>query len=288
MRALSLRASAKVNLGLAVTGSLPDGYHSLDMLNFSVGISDRVSLRLRRDKKVLCFMNGRQCFAGNSAFEACRAFSERFGAPGADIRIQKGIPFGGGLGGSSADAAAVLVGMDILCPGADPGRLDELALSLGADVPFMMRGGFARVEGKGERISPLPPLPPLSAVILKSGRVQTKAAYRAFDEAPSFAPLPAQEILDALQRGDLTALRGRCFNALLPAARTLCPPVAENLALLWERADFASLSGSGSAVFGLFSDPEAAAAAFAELRGRAEWSALTAPVPEGVRVALHE
>ena len=284
MRALSLRVFAKINLGLAVAGLLPDGYHDLDMLNFSVGVFDRVHLRLRRDKKILCFMNGRRCFAGNSAFEAAQAFSSRFGAPGAEIRIRKGIPFGGGLGGSSADAAAVLFALDQLCPGAGPDRLAELALSLGADLPFMLRGGFARVKGKGEKVLPLPPLPPLSVVLLKTGRVQTKAAYRAFDLAPDFSPLPADEILSALRRGTLSDLRGQCLNALTPAALSLCPPVAENLARLKEEADFAGMSGSGSAVFGLFLDPAQAERTYAALKDQVEWAALTTPVPAGIEV----
>ena len=157
MNSLKIKAAAKINLSLSVTGRREDGYHNIDTVMQSVSLYDVLTV-IKADKiTVEC---GEMSGEKNIAFKAARLFFEHIETDGgAFIQIEKNIPEEAGLGGGSADAAAVLAGLDrIYNTGLSYETLKALAVRLGADVPFMLRGGTARATGIGEVLEPLPAL----------------------------------------------------------------------------------------------------------------------------------
>ncbi|MHC4224837.1 MAG: 4-(cytidine 5'-diphospho)-2-C-methyl-D-erythritol kinase, partial [Planctomycetota bacterium] len=153
--ALELEAPAKLNLCLEVLGRRPDGYHEIDSVFAAIDLCDTV--RLERSDAIRLTVHGEAAPEDdtNLAWRAAEALGV-----GASISLEKRIPAGAGLGGGSSDAAAVLLGLDRLYGlGTGRERLLEIALGLGADVPFFLTGGTARCRGVGERVEPLPPAP---------------------------------------------------------------------------------------------------------------------------------
>jgi 4-diphosphocytidyl-2-C-methyl-D-erythritol kinase len=211
----------------------------------------------------------------NLAHRAARAFLERAGARGGvSIHLAKRVPSGAGLGGGASDAGAVLRGLTVLLPGAlAPDVLARVALGLGADVPFFLDPRPARVGGVGERVEPEAGIPELPLIVAHPGiSLATAAVYRAFDEAggaltegapiPTFRPLPARP--GALEAA---AWEERVRNDLEPAATRLCPSIGALRAALGAAGALAvGLSGSGSAVYGVFASEEERDRAMAGLR----------------------
>ena len=157
MNTVKIKAYAKINLTLDVTG-VSEGYHLLDSFVASISLYDLLVVRKRKDKLVSVTMHGMDSEGippeSNNAFRAGEAFVRRFSTTGADITVYKNIPMGAGLGGSSADAAGVLSALAALY-GADEEALGELADALGSDTRYMLRGGYARMRGRGNLISPV-------------------------------------------------------------------------------------------------------------------------------------
>ncbi|HEY8449375.1 MAG TPA: 4-(cytidine 5'-diphospho)-2-C-methyl-D-erythritol kinase, partial [Bacillota bacterium] len=190
---------------------------------------------------------------------------------GARIRLRKDIPVAAGLGGGSSDAAAVLLGLNELwgC-GLDRERLAALAAELGADVPFCVYGGAARVTGIGERVEPLRPLAGVPIVLVPGTQgLASRDVYRAFDAAGGATQAQLEPALRALVAGDVPALAQALANDLEPVAVRLRPEIeAARRDLLAQGALGARMSGSGPTVFGLFADAAAAARACAALADR--------------------
>ena len=237
-------ARAKVNLGLAVTGRRPDGYHALHTIFATLDLADRVVLA-KRERGISLSVSGPYPLPTgreNLAYRAAEAYlAAAGGAGGVEIWLEKAVPPGAGLGGGSADAAAVLRGLARLYPA--PVDLAALARKLGADVPFLLKGGLAEARGVGEEIHLLGPLtahlvlvkPPLMA---PTARVY--AALRPEDFGPA---LDVAAILAALKAGHPPPWR----NDLEKAAFRLFPELAELKRRLTERGHAALMSGSGSA-----------------------------------------
>ena len=158
MLSVRVKSYAKVNLSLNISG-VREGWHALDTVVASVNICDVIRARARKDKLVNVYMRG--CGSEgipperNNAVRAGEAFVSAFGTGGADIEIDKDIPMGAGLGGSSADAAGVLNALAKLYKVEDFAALKALADGLGSDTGYMLRGGFARLSGRGTRVEPL-------------------------------------------------------------------------------------------------------------------------------------
>lgn len=279
---LRLRAPAKVNLGLRVVGRRPDGYHDIDSLFAPLELADELELgpldgpgesRLELAGEP----PGVPAGAANLALRAARAFLAEAGqASGVALRLHKRIPAGAGLGGGSSDAGAVLRGLADLLPGAvAPGRLRELALGLGADVPFFLDPRPARVRGIGERLEPVAGLPALPLLLSGPGsELSTRAVYQAHDALPpALTPNPPSPTIGELFRlGGLEggpqreALRALLANDLEPAAITICPAIVRLRACLEGSGAIAvGMSGSGATVFGVFGDRRAAEEAAREL-----------------------
>lgn len=265
---LTVHAPAKINLTLDVTGRRADGYHELTSIFQTVSRCDTVTLTRTADGILLETPGGAPCPPEkNTAYRAAQAFFAHTGiAGGVALTLTKRIPQQAGMGGGSADAAAVLAGLDRLYDTRLPhDTLRALAATIGADVPFCLMGGTALVSGIGERLEPLPPLPPVSVVIAQPPEgVDTAAAYRALDGCAIRHRPDHPAALRALQTGDTAALWQQVINVFEPALAL--PGVAAIRREMAAFAPFASqMTGSGSAVFGLFADPETAQRCAAQL-----------------------
>jgi len=190
MRSYLLNAPAKINLYLEILGDRPDGYHELAMVMQSIALADRIHIRPNGTARIQVTCDHPEVPSDNTnlAYRAAMLMSERFLEAyrqygGVDIFIEKHIPVGAGLAGGSTDAAAVLVGLDLMWGiGATQAELQELASRLGSDIPFCVAGGTAIATGRGEKLSPLPDLDGLSVVLGKyrSLSVSTPWAYKTY------------------------------------------------------------------------------------------------------------
>lgn len=255
---LRLLAPAKLNLWLKVTGKRPDGYHELDTLMCPVSLFDELELETTDVPGIRLTVTNRlhqqiPADKSNLAYRAAECFYKQLKRmPLLDIKLDKHIPAGAGLGGGSSNAASVLYGLNELHdrPFA-PRKLAQIALSLGADVPFFLRQAPARATGIGEILEPVPPLPPLIAVIIYPGfSVSTAQIYQNLK-----MPLtndPKHSICSPAKMVAPFNLRQKHQNDLETAALALYPEITEAKAALTRAGfKFVLMSGSGSAVFGL-------------------------------------
>lgn len=256
MDKLTVKANAKINLTLNITGRLPNGYHSLKSIMQSITLHDIVTVERteRNDIEVKCgsgIPSGEQ----NIAYKAADAFFRSVGLYDKDVRItiDKHIPSEAGLGGGSADAAAVICCLDRLF-GCDMNKkaLCKIGASVGADVPFCISGGTTLCEGIGEVITPLSPLS-CGCVLIAKGKlgVSTKEAYAKIDSAEiKHTPWDKNDFVGSFESwarlcsNDFEAVSGNSEVDLI---------ISE---MKNGGAALAQMSGSGSAVFGLFSDKE--------------------------------
>jgi 4-diphosphocytidyl-2-C-methyl-D-erythritol kinase len=192
MRSYSLIAPAKINLYLEIIGDRPDGYHELAMILQSIGLADQIDVRSINTDDIRVHCNHPQVPTdkSNLAYRAAelmvRQFPEAFAKyGGVEITVNKQIPVAAGLAGGSTNAAAVLVGIDLLWKlGLTQSELEELGSTLGSDVPFCVGGGTAIATGRGEQLSPLPSLDIIYIVLAKyrSLEVSTAWAYKTYRE----------------------------------------------------------------------------------------------------------
>ncbi len=253
---LRLSAPAKVNLALHVTGQRADGYHLLDSLVLFASDGDTITLAPAPEYGLTVTgprAEGVPVDDGNLCLRAARMM----GQPVA-ITLDKHLPAAAGLGGGSADAAAVLQGIHALTGAPLPDQPE----TLGADIPVCLRGRATRMRGVGEQLEDLPSLPPLPAVLVNPGiEVPTPAVFRALEQRdnPGMEPLP--EGLSTPQA--LIPWLARQRNDLEPPALRVAPGIAPVLGALRDAPDclLARMSGSGASCFGLFPDMQTAEAA---------------------------
>jgi 4-diphosphocytidyl-2-C-methyl-D-erythritol kinase len=285
-----LRAFAKVNYALEVWGLRPAGYHEISTVMQSISLADEVEIE-RAERGFELAVEPESVEVGppeeNTVYKAWSRLGERMGAAlPVRVRLTKNIPAGAGLGGGSADAAATLVGLNELFGlGLGEGELRDVGLRVGADVPFCLAGGTALGEGIGEVLSLLPAPPPHHLVVAKpAAGAETALIYGAYDERPVDGNPSVAPVEEALRAGDLDALARSLGNDLAPVTEDLVPEVrALEKALLRAGALGAAMSGTGTAVFGIFaSEAEARAAADGS---RATFVAVCEPVPRGVEVS---
>ncbi len=253
LKRIRIKSPAKINLFLAVTGRRENGYHNLSTVMQTISLYNEVKLQ-KAEKTEVVFSSG--CFEGvSNAQKALNALSERVGKPlNCRIEIKERIPTMSGLGGSSSDAAAVLVGANKLFSlGLTEKELMETGLKIGADVPFLIRGGIALCEGVGEEITPIKPLPKCYILVARpKGGNKTPEIFARFREKGEFSKSPKEEFLKALEEGNLSSLCSSLRNDLSPFAGE----ESDNLRkiMIENGAETAVLTGSGSAVFGIFSN----------------------------------
>ncbi len=266
MKRVHFRTFAKVNYALDVLGLRGDGYHEVRTVLQSVSLADEVEIEVG-DEGFGLRVEPDGARLGppeeNTAYRAWRLLRELTGDElPVRVRLRKGIPAGAGLGGGSADAAAVLVGLNRLFGlGLGAEDLRELGARIGADVPFCVSGGTALGEGVGELLTPLPPPPEHHLVLTKpSASAATTRIYRAYDdEGPARGANAVEAVVAALRSGSLPVLAAAVGNDLAPVTARIVPEVAAlERKLLENGALGASMSGSGTAVYGIFDDADAA------------------------------
>jgi 4-diphosphocytidyl-2-C-methyl-D-erythritol kinase len=273
---IALPSYAKVNLGLEVLGLRGDGYHELRTLFQTVTLHDDLTLRRTRRPGVVVACNhpGVPTDASNLAAKAALALAALAGRrDGVTIGIAKRIPVGGGLGGGSSNAAAVLIALDRLWRlGLGIDGLQPIARRLGADVPFFLYGGTALGLARGDEIYPLHRQVRADVVVVDAGRpVSTAAVFRRIDAR--LTPRENSNTIFRFVSRDLEADAGfpALFNDLEEAALEEAPDLRDMIVsirgiLVREGARAAVLSGSGSSYFGLFDDRQRARRASAALR----------------------
>ena len=270
-------APAKVNLFLRIIGQRPDGYHLLDSLMAPVSLYDEIEITAEKTVgtgphiRVCCNDPGIPTDQSNLAYRAAALLCQEAGiGTHITMTLHKNIPAGAGLGGGSSDAAAVLKALNqAFSLGLNTARLCRLAAQLGADVPFFVPCQMARVGGIGEILTPLPPLPQRWLVIVVPGfPVSTPWAYQRFDALQPDLPEPHAidriPPLDTQQWPNAALFVNDLEQGVLPEY-PLIADRKKQLSVLG--AEVALMSGSGSAVFGIFKTQEDATHAAAALAG---------------------
>jgi 4-diphosphocytidyl-2-C-methyl-D-erythritol kinase len=291
MPSITLRAFCKVNLCLEITGRRDDGYHDLATVFQTVSLHDMLGIDAREEPgiEVLVPEGGAPEDETNLCWQAAEAYIQERGWPkGARIALTKAVPSGAGLGGGSSDAAAVLTGLSSLDE-APPERsaLEQIAGTLGADVPFFLTGGTALATGRGDLIEPLADLPACRIVLVRPDlEVSTAEAYGMIEQRDFTGGDQAREMASAIANADPGGIVGNVHNGFARALEGRWPVLGRLKEALNARgAVVAEITGSGSAVFGIFDDHTTAEAAGRSLADEGHWARLTEPVPCGAMVA---
>lgn len=274
MRSYSLIAPAKINLYLEILGDRADGFHELVMVMQSVDLADRMDIRANGTDEIRVHCDHPQVPTDDSnlAYRAAALMRQQFPGVfarlgGVDITIHKHIPIGAGLAGGSANAAAVLVGIDLLWElGLTQSEIQELGAMLGSDVPFCVAGGTALATGRGEKIDPLPDLDQGYVVLGKyrSLSVSTPWAYQTYrqqfgasylqgdDQQQRLHQVHSGPMIGAIAQRDMTRISQLLYNDLEKVVLPVHPQV-EQLKVAFQRQGVLGtmMSGSGPTVFAL-------------------------------------
>lgn len=268
---MKVKSFAKINLGLEIVRKRPDGYHDIRTLFQSVDLADTIEIepatdgliRLEGDDPAIAWDET------NLVHRAARLLRERTGVrAGARIRVAKAVPPGKGLGGGSSNAAMTLLALDRLWSlGLEPGTLAELALALGSDVPYFLQGGLCLGESRGEALRRLDDFPPLPCVLVFPPYPIPTAGIYAGVEPSLTSGAKDSKIVRFLETGDF----GLLANDLERVIFRRHPELEDFKKFFRDQGALLSLvTGSGSAVFGLFPEREKAREALDRLRGRSE------------------
>ena len=285
-RSVTVLAPAKLNLSLDVVGTLPNGYHDLDMVMQTIDLYEKIILKTSRDLRLSLPGSFVPANDKNTAVKAALAFFDYTGLlAGVDINVYKRVPVRAGMAGGSADAAGVLVGLNELYGAKlSMSELCAIGAGIGADVPFALLGGTCRVRGVGDLMKALPPCPDCRfVVVMPSVGVSTPDAFARYDTrgSPVHPDCEAQE--QAIRKNDLAAVCAAAGNALEHCSGAVeTPAICEILRA--NGAITAQMTGSGAAVFGIFADDAQARAAAAVLRKGYKQVYVCRPTTGGPRV----
>lgn len=258
MDEISLKALAKINLGLDVLGKREDGYHEVRMVMQTIHLYDRVEIKKTRSPHIHVETNLYYLPVNedNLVYRAAKLMKDEFQIKeGVRIVLQKFIPVAAGLAGGSSDAAAVLVGMNrIFNLGLKQNKLMELGLKIGADVPFCIMRGAALAEGIGEKLTALPPMPKCPVLIAKPAiSVSTKAVYEGLKLYDGMEHPDIDGVMEGIQQKDLKGVASHMGNILETVTIPMYPVIEDIKKLMLENGALnAMMSGSGPTVFGLF------------------------------------
>ncbi|MBF2007962.1 MAG: 4-(cytidine 5'-diphospho)-2-C-methyl-D-erythritol kinase [Chlorogloeopsis fritschii C42_A2020_084] len=283
MRSYSLIAPAKINLYLEIIGDRPDGFHELAMILQSIGLADRIDVKVGDTEAIRVRCNHPQVPTdkSNLAYRAVELMATEFPDAyakygGVDIAIAKHIPVAAGLAGGSTNAAAVLVGIDLLWQlGLTQSELEELGATLGSDVPFCIAGGTAIATGRGEQLSPLPSLDNIYIVLAKyrSLEVSTAWAYKTYrasfgnsyikdkeDLAARASAVHSGAMVKAILHKDATEIASKLHNDLEKVVLPAYPQVLELRETFAKQEGVLGtmMSGSGPSMFAICESKEQA------------------------------
>ncbi len=264
-RTVRLKANAKINLILSITGKREDGYHLIDTVMQSISLCDYITVKPSESVSVKCKDSDLEN-KKNIAFKAAELFFKETGITGgAEIRIKKKIPLAAGLGGGSADAAAVLLALDrIYNTNLITEKFEEIALSLGADVPFFIKGGTQRAQNIGEKLTALKPFNKGYFVLAKAdSKPSTAEMYKRLDSENHTKP-DVDSAVKLIEKEDIIGLSKLLDNSFIS--------VWNNSETKTKLSEFdalcVSLSGSGPTWFALFDNKKKAKSAFRTLKSQ--------------------
>ena len=272
MTILHEKAWAKLNISLDVAERRTDGYHDMTMVMQTVSLCDEVHISFSESGRVqaksnLSFIPGDE---RNLAVRAALCYLRAAGKEGQGmlITLDKKVPVGAGMGGGSSDAAAVLRALNCHFGALSPTALEELSASVGSDVPFCVRCGTALATGRGEKLETLPDMPPCDFVICKPDfSISTPELFRKLDQCSARCHPDTAGLLAALEEGNLDQLCRRMYNVFEDIDDRRMRIVKEIKGCLLDHGALgAVMTGTGSAVFGVFRPGAAPEAAVSELR----------------------
>lgn len=277
---MKVEANAKVNFTLEVFGRRADGYHALRSVVMPITLADSLDIEVTGDGSITSDTgyDDDLCVKAARVLRNVRMFEcSNVRIPGARIRVQKRIPAGGGLGGGSADAAAVLRSLNELWKiGLSREELAEIGAQVGSDVPALVLGGPVIMEGRGEKVAPLIQAfehsehSNINLVLVNPGvHSSTKEVYAACEARALDGENATARMVEALKAGDLSRIAAALMNDLQPPAVKQHPEIADALVSLKTTGVIgAMMSGSGASVFGLVPDLVTAERVSSELNAR--------------------
>lgn len=265
MDKMRCKARAKINLGLDICGQLDNGYHKVKMIMQTVDIYDVLEFKKRKEPDIILSVDSHDTLgdiSNNLIFRAAKLMVERFSIKeGIEIALKKNIPVAAGMAGGSTDAASTMIAMNELFElGQSKEQLMELAVALGADIPFCIMGGTALAEGIGEELTRLPKPPKAYILIAKPPvMVSTKEVYERLDSKEITFHPDIDGMIKALEEGNLTGITDRLGNVLETVTVSVHPVIEEIKTFMKEHGAInALMSGSGPTVFGIFEKEESA------------------------------
>ena len=254
---VKVKAPAKINLSLDVLARRPDGYHDVSMVMQAVSLYDFVTIETtgKSDIEIFCDYPGVPCNEKNIAYKACKEFFKytKTEITGIKITIDKNIPTQAGLAGGSADGAAVILGLNkLFSTHLKESEMCEIGEKIGADVPFCIVGGTKLASGTGTKLEKMISIPRCDIVICKPElSISTAEAYSRIDSMKLSHPEYTAEMVKAIYARDIWMMTSTLFNDF-EVALDLDEIKAIKKTMLTNKALGALMSGSGSAVFGIF------------------------------------
>ncbi len=272
MYKLNFKASAKINLGLDVVRRREDGYHEVKMIMQTISLYDKITIE-KTNKKGITLSTDKSFLPvdeSNLAYKAAKLLMDEFDvSDGVHIDMKKHIPIAAGMAGGSADAAAVLFGINKMFRlGLSTEELKLRGVKIGADVPYCIMRGTALSEGIGEILTPLPSPVPCKVLVLKPPiNVSTKYVYENLHANELKYHPDIDGMVEAIKNKDLDSMISKMGNVLETVTTKEYPIIEEIKSMMLENGALGSLmSGSGPTVFGLFNDEEKAKAAYLKLK----------------------
>lgn len=279
------KAYAKINISLDISGRRDDGFHEMVMVMQTVSLCDDIKLRLNDSGEIRAFSNLRFIPGDdrNLAVRAAKRYLQEIGetVTGMRIDMKKNIPVGAGMGGGSSDAAAVLRAMNVLFDNRlSREQLLRLSAEVGSDTAFCMAGGTALAEGRGEVLTELPDFPDCTFVICKPEfSISTPELFKKIDASPISAHPDTAGIIQALKASQLRDICMRMYNVFEDIDDRRMRTVSEIKSKLLDFGAMGSvMTGTGSAVFGIFDDQADAEKAAREMAKEYRFSRTAKPV----------
>lgn len=245
-----VKVGGKINLSLNITGKRSE-LHTLDSIVASVDLCDTVTVRDRLDDKINLIFNG-QAVKNNTVLKAVNVMRKSFGPFGADIVVEKRLPIGGGMGGSSADAAGTIVALDRLFDFGMRGlNIRKTCVEVGSDVYYMTKGGYARLFGIGDDVAFYDIKKEYGIICIYGGESLTAKVYSTFDKVGGEIPIDNDRLIRSLYSGERPLLG----NMLTRAAVSLNDEIKTNMDALSSVGLEPNMTGSGSTVYAFSDDP---------------------------------
>ena len=285
MDSLNYKARAKINLGLDVCRRLENGYHEVKMVMQTIDLYDELILKKRQDSDIILLINSVDNLGkleDNLIYKAAKLMKEHYQIKqGVEVSLKKNIPVAAGMAGGSTDAAAVMRAMNEMFElGRSKEELMELALPLGADIPYCIMGGTALAEGIGEKLTPLPQPPHAEIVVVKPPiMVSTAKVYQSLDLNEMDKHPDIDGMVKAIEDGDLKGITQRMENVMETVTETEFPIITDIKKMLTGNGALnAMMSGSGPSIFGVFQNAQTAADAAEYVRRTLEQKGVCAQI----------